>query len=258
MSVIFAVAGLVIKEMYRRKDFYVLLILTVVITLMMGSINFFDDDKIARYLKEVCLLLIWISSLIIAISTIARQLPMEKESRTIFPLLAKPISRAQLVAGKFLGCWLACGIALLCFYVFFGCMSFSRERHWFLLNYFQAATLQWAMLAVVIGMALLGSLVFAAPSSNGTIIFVLVLGIFFVGGHLHHVARQMTEPGRAITTAIYFLIPHLEIANIQERVVHDWPLIEWRYYAVAIVCALAYSAVFVFFSCALFRRKALN
>jgi ABC-type transport system involved in multi-copper enzyme maturation permease subunit len=257
MTVVFAVAGVVIKEMYRRKDFYVLLILTVVMTLLMGSINFFDDDKIARYLKEACLLLIWISALVIAISTIARQLPMEKESRTIFPLLAKPISRAQLVVGKFLGCWLACGIALVCFYVFFGCMSFSRERHLFLLSYFQAATLQWAMLAVVIGMALLGSLVFAAPSSNGTIIFVFVVGILFVGGHLHHVALRMTQPGEAVTTLIYFVIPHLEIMNVQERIIHDWPLIEWRYFAAAIVYALAYSAVFVFFTCLLFRRKAL-
>jgi len=258
MNVVFAVAGVVIKEMYRRKDFYVLLILTVVITLLMGSINFFDDDKIARYLKEVSLMLIWISSLVIAISTIARQLPMEKESRTIFPLLAKPISRAQLVAGKFLGCWLACGIALVCFYVFFGCLSYSRERHWFLLNYFQAATLHWAMLAVIIGMALLGSLVFAAPSSNGTICFVFVVGILFIGGHLHHVALAMTEPGRAITTAIYFLIPHLEILDVQGRVIHDWPLIDWLSWMIAILCALAYAAVFVFFTCLLFRRKALS
>ena len=110
--------------MYRRKDFYVLLILTVAISLLMGSINFFNDDSIVRYLKAGCLMLIWISSLVIAISTIARQLPMEKESRTIFPLLAKPISRAQLVTGKFLGCWLATGLALLCFYVFFDCLSF--------------------------------------------------------------------------------------------------------------------------------------
>ncbi|HXD00994.1 MAG TPA: ABC transporter permease subunit [Verrucomicrobiae bacterium] len=258
MNVIFAVAGVVIKEMYRRKDFYVLLILTVVITLLMGSINFFDDDKIARYLKEVCLMLIWVSSLVIAISTVARQLPMEKENRTIFPLLAKPISRAQLVTGKFLGCWLACGVALLCFYVFFGCLSFSRERHWFLLNYFQAATLHWAMLAIIIGMALLGSLVFAAPSSNGTICFVLVAGILLIGGYLNRVAMQTTEPGRSFVYAIYYIIPHLEIFNVQERMVHDWPLIEWKYYALAILYAAAYSAVFVFFSCRLFRRKALS
>jgi ABC-type transport system involved in multi-copper enzyme maturation permease subunit len=258
MNAVFAVAGIVIKEMYRRKDFYVLLTLIVVVTALMGSINFFDDDKIARYLKEYCLLLIWISSLVIAIGTVARQLPAEKESRTIFPLLAKPISRGQLVAGKFLGCWLACGIALLCFYVFFGCLSFSREHHWFLLNYFQAATLHWAMLGIVIGMALLGSLVFAAPSSNGTICFVFVVGLLFVGGYLNRVALQYTGLGRAVVYGLYYVVPHLEIFDVQERVIHDWPLIEWKYYGIAILYAAAYSAVFVFLSCLVFRRKALN
>ena len=129
---------------------------------------------------------------------------------------------------------------------------------YFWLNYFQAATLQWAMLAVVIGMALLGSLVFAAPSSNGTIIFTLALAILFIGGHLHKIALPMSEPGRAITTAIYFVIPHLELFNVQELVIHDWPLIEWRYYGIAILYAAAYSALLVFLTCRLFRRKALN
>src|SRR5512133_732820 len=104
MNTVLALSGVVIKELYRRKDFYVLFVLTAVITLLMGSISFFNDAKIARYLKDVCLLLIWISALVIAIATTARQIPAEKENRTIFPLLAKPVSRGQLIAGKFLGC----------------------------------------------------------------------------------------------------------------------------------------------------------
>ncbi len=48
--------------------------------------------------------------------------------------------RPQLIFGKFLGCWLACGLTLLCFYVFFGALAASREHHWPLLDYFQAAT----------------------------------------------------------------------------------------------------------------------
>jgi hypothetical protein len=51
MNNICAIASVVIKEMYRRKDFYVLLVLTVVITASMGSVHFFNDDKIVRYLK---------------------------------------------------------------------------------------------------------------------------------------------------------------------------------------------------------------
>src|SRR5207249_1831873 len=89
---------------------------------------FFNDPTIVRYLKEVCLLLIWISSLVICITTSARQIPAECENRTIFPLLAKPVTRWQVVLGKFAGCWLACGIALLVFYLFFALVAESRGR----------------------------------------------------------------------------------------------------------------------------------
>jgi Cu-processing system permease protein len=258
LSSIFAVASIVIKEMYRRKDFYVLLILIVLITGLMASVRFFDDDKIARYLKEICLLLIWISSLVIAITTMARQVPAEKENRTIFPLLAKPITRSQVLLGKFLGCWLACGIALLCFYVFFGCVSASREHQWHLLNYFQAATLHWAMLSVLIAFVLLGSLVFAAPSSNATICFVLAVGILLVGRHLNKVALHYPEPGRTITYTVYYLIPHLEIFDVRDLIIHDWPAIAWPYYGIAILYAVFYNALFLTVACRLFRRRALN
>src|SRR5436305_671321 len=135
MRTVLALASVVIKELNRRKDFYVLFVLTAVITLVMASVRFFHDEHIARYLKEICLLLIWVSSLVIAIATTARQIPAERENRTIFPLLAKPVSRGQVIAGKFLGCWLACGLALVVFYLFFGVVSGSREHHWPLLNY---------------------------------------------------------------------------------------------------------------------------
>src|SRR5512137_1879066 len=123
MNTIIALSGVVIKEMYRRKDFYVLFVLTALITLILGAVNFFNDDRIVRYVKEVCLLLIWISSLVIAIGTTARQIPAERENRTIFPLLAKPVTRAHVILGKFLGCWLACGLALFVFYLFFAVVS---------------------------------------------------------------------------------------------------------------------------------------
>src|SRR5689334_5760323 len=202
MNVITAIAGVVIKEMYRRKDFYVLFVLTVLITLVMGSMNFFNDSGIVRYLKEVCLWLIWIAAFVIAITTTARQIPAERENRTIFPLLAKPVSRGQVIVGKFLGCWLACGLVLLVFYLFFGIVSGSREHSWPVLNYFQGMWLQWVMLGVVIGLVLLGSVVFTAPSSNATITFIIVIGILLLGRYLNQVALQQPEPVRTVVYTI--------------------------------------------------------
>ena len=259
MNNIFAVAGVVIKELYRRKDFYVLFIITIVICLVMASVNIFNDNQIIRYLKELCLLLIWVSSLVIAITTTARQIPAEREQRTLLPLLAKPLSRPQLIFGKFLGCWVACGLVLICFYAFFGALAASREHAWPLLNYFQAAFLHWVMLGVVIALTLLGSLVFAAPSSNSTICFVIVMTILSVGRYLDKVALSLHEPSRSIIDSLYFVMPHFEWAfGMRNLIIHDWPLIDWKYFGLNILYSLAYAAVFLVAACLVFRRKAVN
>jgi ABC-type transport system involved in multi-copper enzyme maturation permease subunit len=258
MNAVLAIAQVVIKEIYRRKDFYVLFVLTVLITLVMASANLFNDDRIVRYLKEICLLLIWISALVIAIGTAARQMPAERENRTIFPLLAKPVSRAQVLVGKFLGSWLACGIALVVFYLFLGVMSGSREHVWPVINYLQALWLQWVFLAVVVAMVLLGSIVFAAPSSNATICFLIVISILLLGRHLNQVALSSQEPVRSIVYVIYFLIPHLEWFDVRDLVVHERGLVGWIDCLLASLYAAAYTALFLFGAWVCFRRKALN
>jgi ABC-type transport system involved in multi-copper enzyme maturation permease subunit len=258
MNKVFAIASVVIKELYRRKDFYVLFVLTAVITLLMGSVSFFNDAKIVRYVKEIALLLIWISALVIAIGTTARQIPAERENRTIFPLLAKPVTRGQVVLGKFAGCWLACGLALIVFYLFFGIVSGSREHHWPLLNFFQALWLQWAMLGVVVALVLLGSVVFAAPSSNSTISFILVLGILLLGRYLNQVALQQPEPLRSIVYGLYFLIPHLEWYDVRDLIVYDQGLVGWVDCGLATLYAALYIALLLFGAWLVFRRKPLN
>jgi Cu-processing system permease protein len=258
MNNVWAVSTVVMREMYRRKDFYVLLILTVLITLILGSVNFFNESNVVRYLKEVCLLLIWIASLVIAITTSARQIPAERESRTIFPLLAKPISRSEVLVGKFLGCWLASGVALVCFYLFFGVISAAREHGLPIGGYLQAVTLHWFMLAVVIALALLGSLVFAAPSSNNTICFVVIGGILLLGRHLHKIAVGKGGFSEALLTGIYYVIPQLGWFDVRERIVHNWAAVDAVSFLVALAYALAYAGAILYVACWVFRRKRLQ
>jgi len=253
-----AIGGLVIKELFRRKDFYALFVLTALVTLILGSVNFFNEANIVRYLKEICLFLIWVSSLVIAITTAARQIPAERESRTIFPLLAKPVTRSHVIVGKFLGCWLAVGISLLVFYLFFGIVSASHEHGVPLGQYFQAVTLHWFMLGVVIAMTVLGSIVFAAPSSNNTIIFVVSAGILLVARHLNKLAVQLQEPSQSIVYSIYYCLPHLELFDVRDLVVHNLGAIPWLVWLGAAGYALVYTVLFLVMACLLFRRKALN
>jgi ABC-type transport system involved in multi-copper enzyme maturation permease subunit len=224
----------------------------------MGSVSFFNDAKIARYLKEICLLLVWVSALVIAIGTSARQIHAERENRTIFPLLAKPVTRWQVVLGKFAGCWLACGISLLVFYLFFGAVSASKTGHWPLAQYAQVLWLHWVMLGIVVAMVLCGSVVFAAPSSNSTICFIVVVGILLMGRHLNQVALREPEPFSTLLYTFYFMIPHLEWYDVRDFVIFDHTLIGWGSFLLATLYAAAYTALFLFLAWLVFRRKPLN
>jgi ABC-type transport system involved in multi-copper enzyme maturation permease subunit len=253
-----AIAGVAIKELYRRKDFYVLFVLTALLTLIMGSVNVFHQENVARYLKEICLFLIWGSSLVIAITTTARQIPAERENRTLFPLLAKPVTRSQVVVGKFLGCWLASGIALFVFYFFFGIVAAAREHAWPLTQFFQAFALHWFALGVVCAMTMLGSIIFAAPSSNNTITFVICVSILLVGRHLNKVALKCSEPVQSIVQTLYFAMPHLELFDMRDLIVHDWGTVPWAIWLAALGYATVYGTLFLALACLAFRRKAIN
>src|SRR5207244_4542457 len=126
-----------------------------------------------------------------------------------------PVTRAHVVAGKFLGCWIATGGALVIFYLFFTVISGTREHTWPLASYFQALWLHWVMLGIVIAFTVLGSIIFAPPSSNSTITFLLALALLLVGRHLNKVAMGLPEPTSTLVYTIYFLIPHLEFFDLR-------------------------------------------
>lgn len=258
MNTIWAIAAVVIKELYRRKDFYVLFVLTALMTLAAGAVNFFQDLVMVRYVKDLCLFLIWLSTLIIAIVTTARQLPAERESRTIFPLLAKPVSRGQVIAGKFLGCWLASGLAVGCFYLFLFLAMGFKERHWPAGDYLISAGLLWCMLGVVVALTLLGSVLFSAVSANVTICLLAVLGIHLVGEHLNKIALRQPEPLGGIIYAIYFCIPHLEVFDVRAQVVNGLAMPGLGYCLLAALGAAAYAGFLLVLTWAVFRRQRLS
>ena len=258
MNNILVITSIVLKELVRRKDAYVLLIITALLTILAGSVHFFGDLKMVRYMKELCLLLVWISSVVIAVTLTARQIHAERESRTLFSLLSKPVSRNQVIFGKFLGCWLACGAALLVFYGFFVATAASRGEHWRLLEHFQAFWLHWIMLGLVVAMVLCGSLIFTAPSSNATICFIIILGILMLGRHLGKIALHLGEPAQSVTLAIFYAMPHLEFYDLRDLIIHDWPLVNWSAIGLATLYGIVYAAAFLGGACFLFRRKPLN
>ena len=114
------------------------------------------------------------------------------------------------------------------------------------------------MLGIVVAMTLFGSLVLTAVSSNITITFIATVAILLVGRYLHKVALSMTEPSATIITGLYYVIPHLELFDVRDLIVHNWPLIPWGIWLIALAYAAAYTALLLLLSWLAFRRKVLQ
>jgi ABC-type transport system involved in multi-copper enzyme maturation permease subunit len=105
-------------ETIRRKEFYVLLIFAAiyVVGLVLAAIVGVENEQTLLFLLNLGITFAYLSAHLLTIITAARQIPTEIENRTIYPLLAKPLSRDQYILGK----WAACAAAgLFTFVVLF-------------------------------------------------------------------------------------------------------------------------------------------
>jgi hypothetical protein len=87
---------------------------------------------------------------------------------------------------------------------------------------------------------------------------VFSAGILLVGRHLNKVALQLSEPIQTILYTFYYIIPHLELFDVRDLIIHNWGTMPWLVWLGALGYAAVYAALFVGLTCVVFRRKAIN
>ena len=110
------VAGVVLRCWLRRKEGYILVLILAAVQVAVASMDVLSAGGSSLYLYDVGLLLTWFLGWVIAIHVGASELPGEELRGTIFLLLAKPVTRAELIAGKWLGAWTAVVVCTLAFH----------------------------------------------------------------------------------------------------------------------------------------------
>ena len=103
MEKVLGIAQVSIIESFRRKDPYVLVILAGLIIFGAALFSRFGTEGLGKFVKDVGYTVTGLLSVLICVVTAARQLPNEIQNRTLYPLLAKPVSRLQVFLGKYLG-----------------------------------------------------------------------------------------------------------------------------------------------------------
>lgn len=259
MKVFFRQIGALVRlsflELWRRNDIFGLLILGLALMVPLSMASPFGAAGASRYLDEMALLLIWGFSLFIALGAGQRLFPPEFDSRTIYPLLAKPISRGRLLVGKYLGAVCASWSALAFFYVLFVGSVLLRGGG-FAAELPQAIILHFAFVALAVSVSLLGSLLMTA-SANFTLSSVVLVGMFFFGRRLPVYADSVSGALSWLVKLAYVIAPHAEFFDMRQRLIHGWGAVEPLVFIVAIAYAFVYVSLLLGAAAMVLKRKKL-
>lgn len=246
----------VLLESLRRKDLWVIAILGFLIVGASGALGFFGIEGLETFAKDLSVTVLGAFSTIVAVITSTRLLPEEIRQKTLYPLLARPISRLDLLIGKFIGATLVTWIAFLLLALLTGlALAMFHVPYEAVMG--QYLLLKMLGLAVVCAVGLMLS-AFMTPQAAATMGFVLAFGSsMFVRAFT--IAYGTAGPGMQwVFKFLNAIIPQFSLFDLGGRVANQgWgPAPLWVVGAL-IAYATVYSAAMLMLAWGRFRSRAL-
>lgn len=245
-------------ETARRKDAYLLLAVIALCLTLLAGVDLFGLHGSTVYIKELGLLLIWICAWLLAIAVSVRQLPQEEQQGTIFALLAKPVSRLQLLAGKWLGAWSIVAVVNLFFHLILWLIVLLRGGGLpSPLILLQALALHSAGLAVLTAIGLAFSTRLHTDAA-ATLTAALTGGAWLIVPRIPDLAVTVSGIQQTAMLVLYYALPHLELFDLRQRLAHNWPPAAGWAVLGSLLYALLLTIFFFLWAWAAYRRKKLS
>ncbi|MEN6626199.1 MAG: ABC transporter permease subunit [Candidatus Sumerlaeia bacterium] len=250
------VAGTVFTEAIRRREIYVIVILTVALLLAASWVRFFDLKALHKFYHEIALKTMSMAAAVTTVVLAARQLPREFERRTIYTVMAKPLARWEFMLGKWLG---VVGAGLFCLALFMavfagGTWLTGGAIGWRI--FFQFIYLQGLMIALLASLAFLLSMLMALDAAITTTLLLYVLGAVLTNAMVI-VYDFVGAAGRVLLLALNYIVPQPALFDMSAKVVHEWPPVPAWVLALATGYALMFIVPYLSVSYLLFRRRRL-
>ena len=218
MSRLLAVAANTFRETVRERVLYNLVFFAVVMTLcglLLRQLSIRQDEKI---IKDVGLAAMDLFGTLIAVFIGVGLVSKEIERRSLYPLLAKPLSRDELFLGKFAG---------LAFTLFVNLAVMTAGLYLTLVLTGSAAPLRLlaAVYPLFLGLLLVVAIamLFSTVSSSAALASVFTVGVV-VAGRFTDVVRNMREvaPGVPpwVVDALYAVVPNFRNFDFKDKVAY--------------------------------------
>ena len=256
------VAVAVFRESVRDKVFFNLVLFAVLLvgaSILIGQLTAGQDVKI---IKDLGLAATSLFGLFIAIFVGINLVSKEVDRRSVYPLLAKPIRRAELVVGKYAGLLLTllANMVVMTVAIYAVLFFLSRGVSPQVQSAWDAPALDPALLKAIaliyLNLAIVTAVaLFFSTYSSPMLAAIFTLGIYVVGqfnADLQHFDKIVDSPAAVwIARVCYYVLPDFSRFDIKLAVVHGLPvsgmyLATTAAYAAMYVAALLFGAAFIF------------
>jgi ABC-type transport system involved in multi-copper enzyme maturation permease subunit len=258
MRAAYLIARTVLIEAVRRREIYAIVLLSVLLIAFIASIDFFGLEGLSKFYRDMALKVMSTATALTTIILAARQLPREFEQRTIYPLLAKPVSRAAFMAGKLLGVLAAAGFTLGLFMAIFLAGNAYLDARAYPALFVQYVYLQMLALLIVAAMSFWLSMVLNVDAAI-TIALIMYFFSHVLTALLPIIYDQAHGYERWGIMALNYGMPQLTLFDLSERTIHGdkWSPLGAADLALLSAYGIGWAAVFFGFAYFVFRRRAL-
>lgn len=251
-NAVLVIAQNTFRETVRDKILYSLVIFTVFsfgLALLFGDLTVWEHDKLV---SDMGLASINLVGVIIAIFVGIGLVNKELERRTIYTVMARPISRTQFILGKFGGLALTLLVNVSIMTAIFLALLWMTHVP------IRGSILQAIQLICIELLIVTATAIFFSTFSSTTLSAIMTLGLYVIG-HLTTDLRGIAQKGhselvKSIMTGMYYIFPNLELLNVKGQAASGVP-ISFAYQLNASGYGLLYACLLVVGACLVFERR---
>ncbi len=272
MRAIWLIAKATFHEAWRRRFLNGILVFGILIIGSSWTFTYLQPGAELKMLIDTGLGAIRFFGMLIAIFLGVRLIPDELEKQTIHTLLAKPVTRAQFMLGKFFGgvATVFANVALMGITFFIVYTIKASQFQKIAAEAEEGATYTMifmsANIAKAIGLAFFELTVLVGIAVLASILFSWILGaifsffIYFVG-QMADFLRELSSPEHGadpvssiIFGVLYRILPHFEIFDIREKILMD-DLVPWSLLGNITAQAIIYIVVILMIGYLVFNER---
>jgi len=245
-----------LKENLKTKFYLVLLLFSIVlifIGLLLTGLSGFEQPQ--RVLVNSGVVMIELFCLLLVLLNSVELFLQDVETKSIYIILSKPVSRTKYIVGRYFGMLLTIGVSILIMCIFH--IVLIKISKWYVTKeYFLTLVTIFLKMSIVLAITL-----FTVVSMTSRTAAIVTSVLLWIAGHftselMFIIKKIKLDVVKFLLNIFYYIIPNFQLLNLKDF--FDSPYFVSQFSLVkSLGYTLLYSAIFLLLTCVVFKDKDL-